>query len=105
MATRTPLIIFQGSTLTTALDTTYTVPANSSATITAATVNNSTTSARTITVQIGGKEIVTEQSVPAKGSITLPGVVAQHIAAGGAISAKSDAGAALNLFVSGYLQQ
>lgn len=105
MATRTPLIIFQGSTLTTALDTAYTVPANSVATVTAATVNNTTTAARTITVQVGGKDIATDVSVPAKGSITLPGAVAHHIAAGGTIAAKADAGAALNLFISGYLQQ
>lgn len=105
MATRTPLVMIPGTSLTTALDTSYTVPANSVATVTAVTVNNTTASARTVTLQIGGRDICTDMSVPAKSSATIPGAVAHHLTSGQSITAKCDAASAVNLFVSGYLQQ
>lgn len=111
MASRTPVTIFLGTLTVTASDTDYTVPANSLLTISAATLNNTTGTARTATVQItpsGGSAlpIVSALPVPAAGAAptTLPGLVGQTLGAGAKIEALADAGAAVNILVSGYLQ-
>jgi hypothetical protein len=112
MATRTPVTIFLGALTNAAAGTSYTVPANSVLTISAATLNNATPTARTATVQVtpsGGSAlgIVSALPVPAAGAAptTLPGLVGQTLGAGGKIEALADVGAAVNIWVSGYLQQ
>lgn len=112
MATRNPVTIFLGTLTNAAAGTSYTVPANSVLTISAATLNNSTGVARTATVQVtpsggGAFAIVSALPVPAAGAAptTLPSLVGQTMGAGAKIEALADLGAAVNIWVSGYLQQ
>jgi hypothetical protein len=112
MATRTPITVLIHQLTTTASDTSYTVPANSILTISAATLNNSTGTARTATVNItpnGGSALalVSALPVPASGSAptTVSGLVGQTLTAGGKIEIAADANAAVNAYLSGYLQQ
>lgn len=112
MATRTPVTIFLGTLSTAAAGMSYTVPANSSLTISAATLNNSTATARTATAQVtpaGGSAvpIVSALPIPASGAAptTLPGLVGQTLPAGAKLEMLADAGAAVQALVSGYLQQ
>ena len=112
MATRTPVTIFLKTLSAAATDTSYTVPPNSSLTISAATLNNSTATARTVTAQItpsGGSAlpIVSALPVPVAGTAptTLPGLVGQTLPAGTKLEMLADAAAAVNVLVSGYIQQ
>jgi hypothetical protein len=111
MATRSPITIFLGTLTTAGSGTSYTVPANSLLTISAATLNNTTGTARTSTVQVtpsGGSAlpIVSVLPVPAAGAAptTLTSLVGQTIGAGAKVEALADANSAVNIWVSGYLQ-
>lgn len=111
MATRTPITIFLGTLTTSGSGMSYMVPANSVLTISAATANNSTATARNMTVNVtpnGGSALalVSALPVPIAGSAptTLPGIVGQTITAGGKLEMLADAGSAVNVWVSGYLQ-
>lgn len=110
MATRTPITILLTQLGTAA--TTYTVPANSTLTISAATLNNVTAAGVTATLTVtpsGGSAlgVVTAQTIPAAGAAptTVPGLVGQTLGAGGVISALASAATAVTLWLSGYLQQ
>lgn len=110
MATRTPISVML-TQLGTA-DTTYTVPANSTLTVSAATLNNTTAAGVTATVSVtpsGGSAlgVVSALTVPASGAAptTVPGLVGQTLGAGGVLAAKAGSAAAVTLWLSGYLQQ
>ena len=114
MATRTPKVVIGNLQLTTTLtDTSYTVPANTVLTISAATLNNTTATPRTATINVipnGGSagattQIATTLAVPAAGAAPtiVAGLVGQHIEAGGKLQAIADAGSAVTILVSGYL--
>lgn len=115
MATRNPIVVFLGQLTTTASASAYTVPANSRLTISAATFNNITGTARTVSVQItpsGGSAYIimggtTGVSIPVVGSspTTAPGLVGQTIEAGGKIEMSAEVNTAINAYISGYLQQ
>lgn len=108
MATRVPVTILLAQIGTSA--TNYTVPANSTLTISAATLNNSTATARTATVNVtpsGGSAlaVVSALTVPVAGSAptTVAGLVGQTLGAGGLIAATADANSAVTFWLSGYL--
>ena len=110
MATRIPITIMLTQLGTS--DTTYTVPANSTLTISAATLNNTTAAGVTATVSAtpsGGSAlgVVSALTVPAAGAAptTVPGLVGQTLGAGGVLAAKAGSAAAVTLWLSGYLQQ
>lgn len=109
MATRVPVTVMLAQIGTVA--TTYTVPANSTLTISAATLNNTTSTARTATATVtpsGGSAlgILTALPVPISGSAptTVPGLVGQTLTAGGVLSIVADANSAVTAWISGYLQ-
>lgn len=90
---------------------TYTVKANQTLTISAVTLNNSTSTARTATAEVtpsGGSalEVVSDLSVPVSGSAptTVPGLVGHTLQAGDAIALTADANSAVTAWISGYLQ-
>jgi hypothetical protein len=114
MATRTPVVVLSNLQLSTSLaDSSYTVPANSTLTISAATLNNTTASVRTATVNVipsGGSasasnEIASGISVAAAGAtpVVVSALIGQHITAGGKLQMKADAATAVTPLVSGYL--
>ena len=111
MATRIPITIMLTQLGTS--DTTYTVPANSTLTISAATLNNTTAAGVTATVSAtppsGGSAlgVVSALTVPAAGAAptTVPGLVGETLGAGGVLAAKAGSAAAVTLWLSGYLQQ
>ena len=112
MATRTPITVLLKELTTTSTDSAYTVPANSTLTISAFTLNNSTGTARTATVNVtpsGGSAhaMVSALPVPISGNAptTVPGLVGQTLTAGGKIEIAADANSAVNVYISGYLQQ
>lgn len=112
MATRTPITLILKQLTTTASDAAYTVPANSTLTISAVTFNNSTGTARTATVNVtpnGGSALsmVSSLPIPISGNAptTVPGLVGQTLTAGGKIEIAADANTAVNAYLSGYLQQ
>lgn len=111
MATRVPVTLLLKQLTTTASDSAYTVPASSTLTISAATLNNTTAGAVTATVQItpsGGSAlpIVSAYPIPVAGSAptTVPGLVGQNMAAGAKLEAAAGANTSVNVWISGYLQ-
>lgn len=109
MATRLPRRLITAQLSGTA--TTYTVPAASKVTFSAATLNNSTGTARTVTATVtpsGGSayEILSALPVPVSGSAptTVPALVGHTLEAGDVLSVTADAGSAVTFLLSGYLQ-
>lgn len=111
---RVPKVFISNKLATvTAADTEYPVPANSTATFSACTLNNTTGTARTVTVNVipsgdtadAANQIATTIPVPASGStpVNLSAIVGHHLEAGGKINFVADAGAAVAVFLSGYL--
>lgn len=114
MATRSPVVVLGNLQLSTSLaDSSYTVPANSTLTISAATLNNTTGTSRNVTANVipsGGSatasnEIVSALVVGIAGTTPtlLSSLVGQHILAGGKLQMKADAATAVTPLVSGYL--
>ena len=114
MATRTPVVVLSNLQLSTSLaDTSYTVPANSTLTISAATLNNTTGTGRTVVINMipsagsatASNEIATNLSVPLSGSTptVVTALIGQHLGAGGKLQMKADAATAVTPLVSGYL--
>ena len=114
MATRTPVVVLSNLQLSTSLaDTSYTVPANSTLTISAATLNNTTGTGRTVTINAipnGGSatasnEVASAITVAAAGAtpVVVTALIGQHIGAGGKLQMKADAATAVTPLVSGYL--
>ena len=108
MATRTPITLLLKTLTATASDSSYTVPASSNMTISAATLNNTTGAPINATIQVtpsGGSAlpIVSALPIPIAGTAptTIPGLVGQNMSAGAKIEAS---GLNLNLWISGYLQ-
>ena len=115
MASRNPITVFLGQLTTTASASSYTVPANSRLTISAATFNNITAAGRTVTAQItpsGGSAYyiiggTTGVTIPAVGAAptTAPGLVGHTMQAGAKIELAADANTSVNAMISGYLQE
>lgn len=116
MTTRSPKSAISNKLLTTSAgDTEYTVPANSVFTVSACTLNNTTGTARTVTINVipsgdtasADNQVATALPVAASGAAptTVPGLVGHHIEGGGKINFVADAGAAVSCLLSGYLTQ
>lgn len=114
MATRTPVVVLANLQLSTSLaDSSYTVPANSTLTISAASLNNTTGTGRTVTINVipsagsatASNEVASAITVAAAGAtpVVATVLIGQHIAAGGKLQMKADAATAITPLVSGYL--
>jgi hypothetical protein len=109
---RLPKQLVGNTQLTTSAVTYYTAGTNITTTIAAATVNNTSGTARTVTVHIipsGGSatnsnQIISALVIPAAGAAptTLPGLVGQVIAPGGFIQMLAEAATAITPLISGY---
>jgi hypothetical protein len=111
MTTRVPAVLVNNVQLPNAYGAAqYPVPANSIATISAFTLNNTTAGAVTASVSIvpsGGSqgaanEVVTELSIAAKTSVVIP-LAGHHMAAGSSLTMKASAAASITAQVSGYV--
>lgn len=110
MAQRLPKQIVAGSQLTAAAATYYTVPANTITTIAAATLTNSTGTARTVTMYLvppagtaGPTNIVlSARTISAGESYNVASLIAQTIPAGATIQALADAATAVTFVASAY---
>lgn len=108
--TRLPKVLVNNTQLTTSYATYYTAPANTTTTISAFTLNNTTAGALTANISIvpsGGSqsasnEVVTEIALGAKTSVQIPQLVGQHLAAGSVLQMKGSAAASITPQVSGY---
>lgn len=108
---RLPKRLVDGAQLTAAAAVYYTAPANSLTTISAASVTNTTATARTVTVYLvptggtaGAGNVVCSGRVVAPGeTFNIGGAIGQTLAAGGTLQALSDAATALTLVASGYV--
>lgn len=108
---RLPKRLVDGAQLTAAAAVYYTAPANSLTTISAASVTNTTATARTVTVYLvptggtaGAGNVVCSGRVVAPGeTFNVSGAIGQTLAAGGTLQALSDAATALTLVASGYV--
>jgi hypothetical protein len=111
---RVPVVVLGNVQLTgTLTDSSYTVPANSYLTISAATLNNTSATARTVTIHdipsggsaINANQVATTITVPPAGSAptVLSGLIGQTILAGGRLQMLADASSAVTPKVSGYL--
>jgi hypothetical protein len=108
---RTPAVLVNNTQLPNAYAVQYTVPANTTTTISSFTLNNTTAGALTASVSIvpsGGSqsasnEVVTDLSIAAKTSIPVTQLVGQHMAAGSTLQMKGSAAASITAQVSGYL--
>jgi hypothetical protein len=113
MASRIPINLLSNLQLTTSLtDASYTVPANSVATISACTLNNTTATARTVTVNViptgsaaATNQIITTITIPAAGAAPtiVSSLVGQHLLAGWKVQMLADSATAVTPLVSGYL--
>jgi hypothetical protein len=112
MTTRVPAVLVNNVQLPNAYGAAqYPVPTNSTATISAFTLNNTTAGAVTASVSIvpsGGSqgaanEVVTELSIAAKTSVAVSQLVGQHMAAGSSLTMKASAAASITAQVSGYV--
>lgn len=114
MATRSPVNVITNLLLSTTLtDTTWTVPANSTFTVSALSLNNTTGTVRAVTANAypsGGSaaaanEFLTALAVPASPSapVTVPSLVGHNFPAGTVFVFKADAAAAVSINLSGYL--
>lgn len=110
MAQRLPKQIIPGVTLAAAAAALYTVPANTITTISAATLTNSTATARTVTMHLvpaGGTPsaanmILSARTISPGESYNVAQAIGQTIPAGATIQALADVAAAVNLVASGY---
>lgn len=110
MAQRLPKQLVSGVQLGTAAAVLYTVPANTITTISAATLTNSTGTARTATMHLvpsGGTAgpanmILSARTISPNEAYNVPQAIGQSIPAGATIQALSDAATALTLVMSGY---
>lgn len=108
---RLPKRLVDGQQLTASAATYYTAPANSLATISAASVTNTTATPQTVTVYLvpaagtaGVGNVVCSGRIVASGeTFNVSGCIGQTLAAGGMIQALSDAATALTLVASGYI--
>lgn len=111
MTTRLPKVLVNNLQLPNAYATQYSVPANTTTTINAFTLNNTTAGAITANISIvpsGGSqgaanEVVTELSIAAKTSVAVPQLVGQHMAEGSTLQMKASAAASITAQVSGYV--
>lgn len=109
---RTPKRLIDGSQLTTGAVTYYTTPINTTTTISAMSVTNTTGTARTVTVHLvpsagsaGASNAVCSARTVAPGeTFNVFGAIGQTVPAGGTIQALADAATALTLVASGYEQ-
>lgn len=110
MAQRLPKQIVPPAQLTAVAATYYAVPANTLTTIAAATLTNSTATARTATIHLvpnagtaGATNVILSARVIAPGeSYNVASMIGQTIPAGATIQALSDLAAALTFVASGY---
>lgn len=112
MASRLPKQLVAGVQLGASAASYYGVPANTSTTISAFTLNNTTATPRTVTIHVvasGGtasaaNQIATTIGVPAAGSppTVVYGLVGQTLPAGATIQMLADAATAVTPLVSGY---
>lgn len=110
MAQRLPKQIVAGVQLPAAAAALYTVPANTITTISAATLTNTTATARTATMHLvpaggapGPANIILSARVISPGeSYNVAQAIGQTIPAGATIQALSDVAAAVTLVASGY---
>lgn len=110
MAQRLPKQICAGVQLAAAAGILYTVPANTITTISAATLTNSTTIARTATIHLvpnGGAPgptnmILAARTISPGESYNVAQAIGQTIHAGATLQALSDLAAAVTLVASGY---
>lgn len=114
MATRVPVNAITNKQLTVNLtDTAYTVPANSTFTVSALSFNNTTGTARTATANavptagtaVAANEFLSALPVPASGNqpTSVGSLVGQHFPAGTTFQFKADAATAVSINFSGYL--
>lgn len=109
---RTPKVLVGNVQLTVGASTYYTAPANTTTTISAFTLNNTSGVPRTATVHLvpsGGtasaaNQIATAIVIPASGAMPtiLAGAIGQHLATGGSIQMFADANGAVSVYASGY---
>ena len=109
---RLPKVLVSNVQLTTSAVTYYTAGTNVTTTIAAATVNNTSGTARTLTVHVipsGGSatnsnQIVSALVIPAAGAAptTLPGLVGQILPPGAFIQMLAEAATCITPLVSGY---
>lgn len=110
MAQRLPKQLVNGVALAAAAAVLYTVPANTICTISAATLTNSTATARNVTMHLvpaGGAPsaanmILSARVISPGESYNVAQAVGQTIPAGATIQALADAAGAVNLVASGY---
>lgn len=110
---RKPAVVLGGAQLTTAVaGGTYTVPANSTLTISAFTLNNTTATPATVTINVvqsgsvsTATQIATNLTIPAMGSAPtiVSGLIGHSIQGGGSIQMLASVGTAITPLVSGYL--
>lgn len=110
MAQRLPKQLCPGAQLAATAAVLYTVPANTLTTISAATLTNSTATARAVTMYLvpaagtaGPANMILSARVIAPGeSYNVAQAIGQTIPAGATIQAMADAAAAVTLVASGY---
>lgn len=110
MAQRLPKQLCAGVQLATTAALLYTVPPNTITTISAATITNSTATARTATmhlVPLGGTPgpanmILSARTISPGESYNVAQAIGQTIPAGATVQALSDAASALSVVMSGY---
>lgn len=107
---RIPKRLVEGSQLTTGAEAYYTVPVNTSTTIAAATITNTSAGAVTATVYLvpaaglptASNTVLAARVIAAGESYNIGSVIAQTLHAGATIQALASVGAAVNLVASGY---
>jgi len=111
---RVPVILVQNLQLPTTYAAQYTVNGSGAvATVSAATLNNTSGSPVTVSIsvvpsgqaQANANEIVTNLSIPAAGAAptVISSLIGQHIASGGSLQMKASSATAISACISGYL--
>lgn len=109
---RSPVVLIEAVQLTTAYVVEYTAPNNTTTTLSAFTLNNTTATPQTVTIAILAgagapaaiNEIVTTLSVPAAGAAPtiVSALIGHHLAAGETIQMKCSLAASVTVRASGY---
>lgn len=105
---RTPIQLLQGVQLPNAYPGTAqaSAPANSTVTISAFTLNNTTGGAVTVSVAIGGtaaaNELVSAVSIAAGASLVIAGLIGHHLTSAQGLFLKASAATSITALVSGY---
>lgn len=107
---RVPKRLIDGSQVAATATTYYPVPANTKTTISAMTAVNTTGTARTLTVYLvpsgssasASNTILTEKTIPARGTYNVMEAIGQTMEASGSIQALADSAGAVTLIASGY---